>query len=267
MGFFRKDQIEIYYERGQDYGHSGEPLLFISGTGGDLRNKPNQYDSPLAKVFELIAYDQRGLGQTSKPDGDYTMAEYADDAAALLDYLDLDRVPVVGVSFGGMVGQEFVLRHPDRVSKLVLACTSSGGDGRSSYPLHEIEKLEANQRAAKYLEISDLRRDKVWQKENPEKWEQYVQMSISARRSDRHAEGALKQLMARKNHDTYGRLRQGKGPVLLLGGKFDGVAPIENMQAIADQIESSQIRFYEGGHMFLVQDKKAYPEMIEWLME
>lgn len=267
MGVFREDQIEIYYERGQDYGHSGEPLLFISGTGGDLRNKPNQFDSPLAKVFELIAYDQRGLGQTSKPDGDYTMADYADDAAALLDYLDLDRVSVVGVSFGGMVGQEFVLRYPDRVSKLVLACTSAGGQGRSSYPLHEIEKLEAYERAAKHLEVSDLRRDKVWQQENPEKWEQYIQMSISARRSDRHAEGALKQLMARKNHDTYDRLRQITAPVLLLGGKFDGVAPVENMQAIADQIESSEIRFYEGGHMFLVQDKKAYPEMIEWLIE
>ena len=92
-------------------------------------------------------------------------------------------------------------------------------------------------------------------------------MSISARRSDRHAEGAMKQLMARKNHDTYDRLSQIKAPVLLLGGKFDGVAPVENMQAIADQIESSEIRFYEGGHMFLVQDKKAYPEMIEWLMD
>ena len=94
MGIFSEDEMEIYYERGQDYGHSGDPLLFISGTGGDLRNKPNQFDSPLAEVFELIAYDQRGLGQTSKPEGDYKMADYADDAAALLDYLDLDRVPV-----------------------------------------------------------------------------------------------------------------------------------------------------------------------------
>ena len=267
MGFFGEDQMQVYYERGRDYGHSGEPLLFISGTGGDLRNKPNQFDSPLARVFELVAYDQRGLGQSSKPDGDYTMADYADDAAALLDYLDLDRVPVVGVSFGGMVGQEFVLRHPDRVSKLVLACTSSGGAGRSSYPLHEIEKLGAYERTAKHLEVLDLRRDKVWQHENPQKWDQYIQMAISARRSDRHAEGALKQLMARKNHDTYDRLSQINAPVLLLGGKFDGVAPVENMQAIAEQIESSEIRFYEGGHLFLVQDKKAYPEMIEWLKD
>ena len=265
MGIFSRDRMEIYYERGQDYGQTGDPLLYISGTGADLRNRPNQFDSPIAKEFELIAYDQRGLGRTSKPSGDYTMSDYADDAAALMDYLEIERGLVVGVSFGGMVGQEFVLRHPDRVSKLVLACTSSGGTGRSSYPLHEIEKLEPYERAARHLEVSDLRRDKIWQQENPGKWEQYIRMSIGARRSDRHVEGAIKQLMARKNHDTYDRLSQINIPVLLLGGKFDGVAPIENMQAIADQIESSEIRFYEGGHMFLVQDKRAYPEMIEWL--
>ena len=111
MAVYSRDQINIYFEKGGDYGQSGDPLLFISGTGGDLRNKPNQFDSPLAKAFELIAYDQRGLGQTSKPAGDYSMRDYADDAASLLDHLELDRVPVVGVSFGGMVAQELSLIH------------------------------------------------------------------------------------------------------------------------------------------------------------
>ena len=96
------------------------PLLFIGGTGGDLRNKPNQLDSPLSEHFEIISYDQRGLGQTSKPSGSYSMQQYADDAASLLDELHIDTIPVMGVSFGGMVAQEFIKRHPSRVSKLVL---------------------------------------------------------------------------------------------------------------------------------------------------
>ena len=265
MAVYSRGQMQIYFERGRDHGQSGDPLLFISGTGGDLRNKPNQFDSPLATAFELIAYDQRGLGQTSKPEGDYSMRQYADDTASLLDYLELDRVPVVGVSFGGMVAQEFVLRHPDRVSRLVLACTSSGGKGNSSYPLHEIEKLEPTERASRHLEVSDLRRDKKWQQENPEKWQHYLELSLTSRRSDRDLEGAMKQLMARRDHDTFDRLSQIQIPVLLAGGKFDGVAPMANMQAIADQIKSSETRFYEGGHMFLIQDKRAYPEIIEWL--
>ena len=73
--------IDLYYE----IGGTGEQVLFISGSGGDLRNRPNQFDSPLAESFEIICYDQRGLGQTANPDGPFTMAEYADDAAGVCD--------------------------------------------------------------------------------------------------------------------------------------------------------------------------------------
>src|SRR5512144_2870392 len=115
--------VRLYIERAG----SGPPLLFISGTGGDLRVKPNVFDGPLAKAFDVLAYDQRGLGRSEKPDRTYTMADYADDAAALMASQGWDRAPVVGVSFGGMVAQELALRHPARVSRLVLACTSPGG--------------------------------------------------------------------------------------------------------------------------------------------
>ena len=56
--------LSLYYERAG----AGPPLLFISGTGGDLRTKPNVFDGPLAKAFDLLAYDQRGLGRSEKPD-------------------------------------------------------------------------------------------------------------------------------------------------------------------------------------------------------
>jgi len=117
--------LNFHYERAGD----GPPLLFISGTGSDLRVQPNVFASPLAKSFDLLAYDQRGLGRTDKPDAPYTMADYADDAAALMDHVGWDEALVVGVSFGGMVAQELVLRHPGKVKRLVLACTSPGGEG------------------------------------------------------------------------------------------------------------------------------------------
>jgi 3-oxoadipate enol-lactonase len=75
--------IEIYYERQGE----GPPLLFISGTGGDLRVKPNIFDGPFVKAFDVLAYDQRGLGQSSKPDAPYSMAGYGDDAARLMDHV------------------------------------------------------------------------------------------------------------------------------------------------------------------------------------
>src|SRR6476646_2154503 len=89
---------------------TGAPLLAISGSRGDLRRRPNLLESPLANAFDVLAYDQRGLGRTSKPDKPYPMTDFADDAAALLDAVGWGRVAVVGVSFGGMVALELVLR-------------------------------------------------------------------------------------------------------------------------------------------------------------
>jgi 3-oxoadipate enol-lactonase len=275
------NDIEIYYERGG----VGEPLLFISGSGGDLRNKPNQFDSPLASHFEVIGYDQRGLGRTTNPPQPFTMQQYADDAAALLDHLQLQDIDVVGVSFGGMVAQEFALRHPSRVRRLVLACTSSGGAGGASYPLHELLELPSHERAQTQLRIADTRRTDDWIMANPQKWAKMIEMATprkaaglapvlselndpvvdGSRVDDPLIDGPGKQLAARRWHDTFDRLPGLRMPVLLVGGEFDGIAPPENMQSMHRQIAASQLRFFAGGHLFLAQDKAAYPYIIQWL--
>src|SRR3954452_9423845 len=103
-----KGGLQLYFEHGGE----GPRLLFVSGTGGDLRNKPNVFDGPLPKSFDVLAYDQRGLGQSEKPDVAYSMADYADDAAALMQSQGWDEALVIGVSFGGRVAQELALRHP-----------------------------------------------------------------------------------------------------------------------------------------------------------
>ena len=129
--------IDLHYELARQ----GPRLLFIGGTGGDLRHRPNVFDGPLASSFEVLAYDQRGLGRSGKPTPPYSMAEYGEDAARLLDAVGWETARVVGVSFGGMVAQEVALRHPERVERLVLACTSSGGAGGASAPLLEYADL------------------------------------------------------------------------------------------------------------------------------
>jgi 3-oxoadipate enol-lactonase len=261
MAFTQVNGIDLYFERKGE----GQPLLFISGSGADLRNKPNQFDALVGESFDLICYDQRGLGRTEKPKGHYTMAEYADDAAGLLDHLEIDSIAVMGVSFGGMVAQEFACRHPSRVTHMVLACTSSGGVGNPSYPLHELELLAEEERAKQHLQISDTRRNDAWQRENPERWRQLMEISMAARAGQGDRTGAMQQLDARRYHDTFSRLAGLHMPILLAGGKYDGIAPTANMQALNDQLPNSELRFYEGGHLFLIQDKHAYPEIVSWL--
>ena len=177
------NHINVYFERAG----SGDPLLFISGSHGDLRNRPNQFDTVLAERFDLISYDQRGLGQTDNPPGEFTMVDYAEDAATLLAHLDVGSVPVVGVSFGGMVAQELAVRYPEQVSKLVLACTSSGGAGGASYPLQDFAKLPPEERAIAQIRQADLRHDEAWAAANPERWQRLVGRSPRAGRGSASA--------------------------------------------------------------------------------
>ena len=264
MTIISTKELDIYLERSSPQEHG--QIFYIGGTGGDLRNRPNQLDSPLTEFFEVISYDQRGLGQTSKPSGDYSMQQYADDAADILDELNIEKIPVMGVSFGGMVAQELIKRHPNRVSKLVLACTSSGGEGGSSYPLHELEKLDAESKLEKNIKLNDLRITDNWIEENKSLWNSIKEESKKRQNYLTDPENLMKQLLARKEHNTFSSLRDIDVPVFLMGGKYDGIAPVTNMQAINVEIKDSQLKFYEGGHLFLIQDKTAFQDLVKWLL-
>ena len=265
MPFVRVRDINVYYE----VAGNGRRLLFIGGTGGDLRVKPNIFDAPIARQFELLTYDQRALGQTERPSTAPTMADYADDAAALLDALGWDRCGVLGVSFGGMVAQELALRHPERVDRLVLACTSSGGPGGSSYPLHELADSPAEERARMMIPLNDTRMATLEQTDPP-RYQRVLQMVIdglSAGAGDTgRAAGQRMQLEARREHDTHVRLPQLRLPVLICAGRYDAIAPLENSEALHAQIAGSRLEVFEGGHLFMIQDKRAYPAMAEFLL-
>jgi 3-oxoadipate enol-lactonase len=254
--------LTVYFEQAG----AGERLLFISGTGGDLRNPPRVFDSPLGPRFEILAYDQRGLGQTSIPDGPYTMADYADDGAALLDARGWDDCLVMGVSFGGMVAQELAIRHSDRVRRLVLACTSSGGQGGASIPFDELESLEGEARAVRQIELMDTRWDASRRVTHAAEWKAMLHVMNGYLRHDtpsaREAMGAALQLEARAGHDTWERLPTIGCPTLVCGGRFDGIAPPENVERLARQIPDAELTLFEGGHQFLWQDRTAYPRIV-----
>jgi 3-oxoadipate enol-lactonase len=263
MPFAPIADIDLWFERAGE----GQRLLFISGTGGDLRVRPNVFEGPFARAFDLLAYDQRGLGQSTKPDIPYSMAQYADDAAGLLDHVGWPTARVIGVSFGGMVAQELALRHPQRVERLVLACTSPGGAGGSSFPFHEIDHLDREARALHLIPVSDTRRDAAWAAANPDLLAQFVAAGAADPHADEHGHrhGARRQLEARAKHDTWDRLDRIVCPVLIAAGRYDGIAVPKTQENMAGRIPGARLSFFEGGHLFMLQDRAANPAIIEFL--
>ncbi len=254
--------IEVHYERAG----SGPPLLFCNGSGATLESSAAVI-ARFRERFDVVAHDQRGLGRTGIPPGPYAMADYAADAAALLDHVGWDRCAVVGVSFGGMVAQELAVTWPDRITRLGLVCTSPGGPGRASYPLHELAELPPAEAAAVGLRLLDTRFTAEWLASHPHD-KAMVDGRAQRGAAPKDAEtrrGELAQLGARRWHDVWDRLPAVTCPTLVAGGRYDGVAPPANSEAIASRIPGAEVRLYEGGHLFFLQDRAAFPYILEFL--
>jgi pimeloyl-ACP methyl ester carboxylesterase len=252
----RANGIDLYFER---LG-SGPPLLFLNGSGATLE-QVGPLLRPYTDRFEVLIHDQRGLGRTEVPPGPYTMADYAADALALLDHAGLERTRVAGISFGGMVAQELAVTAPERVERLALLCTSPGGAGGSSYPLHELAALPPGERNRTHATLLDTRFDDAWLTAHPD--DKALVDLMGARPAP--TEGALLQLEARRHHDVWDRLPHITCPTLVASGRYDGIAAPENGEAIASRIPGSELRLFEGGHMFMVQDPSAMPAVIDFL--
>jgi pimeloyl-ACP methyl ester carboxylesterase len=259
---FRANGIEIYFERNGN----GPRTLFLNGSGATLESS-GLLIKPFAARLDVAAHDQRGLGRTSIPPGPYTMADYAADAAALLDHLEWESARVVGVSFGGMVAQELAATWPERVERLALCCTSPGGDGGASYPLHELAELSPAERAAKGTLLLDTRYTPEFLAENPNE-RAIAEMMAARRAADKSADvlrGETEQLQARARHDVCSRLGGITAPTLVACGRYDGIAPPANGEYIAARVPGAELRMYEGGHAFFAQDPKALSEIVEFL--
>jgi pimeloyl-ACP methyl ester carboxylesterase len=195
------------------------------------------------------------------------MRDYASDALGLLDIVGWPRCRVVGVSFGGMVAQELAVTAPERIERIALVCTSPGGDGGSSYPLHELADLDVDTRTEMSTRLLDTRFDDSWLSEHPS--DRALAEMMSARRSvvrdPEHLRGERAQLEARRDHDVWDRLARVSCPTFVASGRFDGIAPPANGTAIASRIPGAELHVYEGGHAFFAQDRRALPDIIDFL--
>jgi 3-oxoadipate enol-lactonase len=247
----------IQYERAG----SGPPLLYLSGTGSDLRRPPGPFTWPQASHFDQVAYDHRGFGRSLADDPlvQPTMADFAADALALCDYAGWESFSMIGISFGGMVAQEVAIRAGARVRSLVLACTSSGGAGGASAPLHELLRLPTPQRSQRLVELIDRRT-----LDDPSLRAEITELMAPLTGAD-PGDGLARQLAARRHHDTWDRLGVVAAATLVAAGRFDDLAPLENSRALAGTIPGARLEVFEGGHRFLFQDPRAWHTIGEFL--
>jgi pimeloyl-ACP methyl ester carboxylesterase len=170
------NDLQLFYvEQGR-----GEAVVFIPGLGGDHHLWHHQLPA-FAQHFRAIALDPRGAGQSDKPDLPYTIEEMADDVAGLLEALGIERAHVVGASMGGFIAQMFALRHPHRLGRLILCCTSFGGPNVVPMPPESLAVF--TQRTGD--PATDLRR--LWAvsvterflREHPEVLEEYVAWRVA----------------------------------------------------------------------------------------
>lgn len=254
--------IALYYERSG----SGPPLLFCNGSGSTLEGSALLI-APFAERFDVVAHDQRGLGRTEIPPTPYTMAEYAADAMGLVDSVGWDRCRIVGISFGGMVAQEIAVTWPERVERLALLCTSPGGPGASSYPLHELAQLSEQARAETMLQLLDGRFTPEWLATHPA--DQGLVEMLAARmggtKTEEQQRGEAGQIEARSHHDVADRLDRIACPTYVAAGRFDGIAPLANSEMIVERVPNAELHVYEGGHAFVAQDPTAFPEILDFL--
>lgn len=258
----RLNGINLHWEQAGE----GPRLLMFNGSGSTIeRMRPLL--QVLATQFDVVLHDQRGLGKTEIPEGPYSMADYAADAIALIDFLGWDTCNVIGISFGGMVAQEFAVTVPERVERLALLCTSPGGEGGSSYPLHELRSMTEEERAAVSMTIMDTRFTPEWLEAHPadKLFVQGIRGDYGAPPGSEAERGEIEQFGARRTHDVWDRLTAITAPTFVGAGRYDGIAPLSNSEAMAQRIPNAELHVYEGGHGFFAQDSNAFPEVMTFL--
>lgn len=265
--------IKICYEvKGE-----GEPLFLVHGFGATKEDWIAQFDV-LAKHFKVVRFDNRGAGESDRPDEPYEMDMFADDIAGLMDHLEINKAHVIGWSLGGMIVQTFVLKYPERVKKVVLINTLPKwpGDeqGIEMYKNSQIEKYNKKMEDPKDAffigaKMSYSRKFRKKMEENPDK-EFYGLFSaqdlidITAENPSR-PQDIKNQAHALANYDVYDDLPDIDKEVLILAAEKDRQTPKIMNEMIQKQIPNSKLAVFEKvGH---ASPREKAPEINEKIVD
>jgi pimeloyl-ACP methyl ester carboxylesterase len=203
--------------------------------------------------LSLIVLENRGLGGSDLGQEPFELADLADDAVHLLDHLGLEKACIWGVSMGGMIAQEFALRHPQRCAGLILGCTWCGG-AESIYMAPEV--LETMARVAQNGHHADSLREALPLNFSPKVWATLGEEYVTLRGAHLPPlETWNRQREATSRFDASLRLAGYEGPALLLHGGADAVVPSANLEVLHQKLPQAQVhRWPEARHLFWIEE-------------
>lgn len=251
--------IELHYERAGD----GAPLLLIQGMTGTHMSWGRPFLSLLEQRFDCIYYDHRGIGYSSRVHEPFTIAELANDAAGLLDALEIERAHVLGISMGGMVAQDLALTSPERLRSLTLGGTYCGGPGSQLMDAADfqalVEAMASGSQERVFRTSWELNLSPGFRAEES-RYAEFVAMAESVPVPQETVQLQLQAIVA---HDTSARLPGLEVPTLVVHGSADRILPFVNGAQIAALLPDGHLeRLEDVGHMFWWEQPERSAELI-----
>ncbi|MFH1435166.1 MAG: alpha/beta hydrolase [Pseudomonadota bacterium] len=254
--------ISLFYEESGQ----GEPLLMIPGLGMEHREY-SWLAAGLEPHCRILAFDNRGAGQSDKPKGPYSVEMLADDAAGLLDVLGAGRTSVFGISFGAKIAQMLALRRPDLVDRLILGCSYfSGAIEKVKMPPESFQAMKGpgGTREEVARRVFSIALSERFVLERPEVFEQLVRWRIERPIIYRGYFGQLKAILAFDIEDRVGTI---SNDTLILHGSEDRIVPVQRAHDLHAALRNSTVEILEGaGHLFFIeQPERTAGLMVDFL--
>jgi pimeloyl-ACP methyl ester carboxylesterase len=242
---------------------AGEPLVLIPGFASGAWTWFQQIED-LAHSFQVIAFDPRGVSRSRISDHTtFSWQEIVADTVGLLNELKIEKANILGASFGGFVAQEFALAFPEKVNKLILACTSFGGKGHVAPDLEvlmafaSIEGLNQRERIRKFM-------IPAFTPEFRAEHSDVIEEVCALREQNVVPENVyLAQLQAATTFDAELRVSNIEAETLVLSGGADIVVPPQNSRNLANAIPNAKLEIIEnGGHLFFIEMAEEFNRIV-----
>lgn len=254
MSVIQVNGIDLFYTI--EGSSENERLLLVAGFDSDSSTWAAMMPL-LVEQYQVLRFDNRGIGQSSAPDSSYSIKQMAEDAAALLDYLSISQVNVAGSSMGGQIAQELALAHPAKIKSLIILSSWASRNDKFNSLIEMFGDLAQKLERTLYQKVllPWVFTDAFYS--TPGAMEQLINL-IENQPFPPTPHGLYHQSRAILSSDTSDRLADIHCPTLVVVGKEDLVTPIKFSQQLAQGIPKAELAILEhGGHACVVESADA----------